>query len=368
MTGRRARSTRVEAGESRPFESVVDRPERAPGAGLLPRPARAPVPRRRGCATATCAPTPQGQLAAHVLGRHGEDQRRGDRRLPQPRATRATRPSARAASSRSTRASCAARPAATRARSTPPGEPTGREVVVVARAAARAATSSSRSTRPPSAALQDALAEQVSLNGLSTGGAGVALDPNTGEVLAHGLLPGLRPLAVRERLPEADRGRHRGPGQPAPRTGPSAATTRPGRPSRRSAPRRACEGGFITADEQIESPSEIELYKTVFPNFRKRSHGFVNLPTALEVSSDTYFYQLGDEFYRAQGSPLQEEARSFGLGERTGLDLPGEIDGLIPDPAWKRQNFAGRAVHRPRPRAGSRATRSTCRSARATWA
>jgi penicillin-binding protein 2 len=91
----------------------------------------------------------------------------------------------------------------------------------------------------------------------------------------------------------------------------------------------------------VSSPAEIELYGTVFPNFRLRSHGDVTLPTALEVSSDTYFYQLGDEFYQAKGSPLQEEAERYGLGSQTGVDLPGEIDGLVPTPAWKRRNFAG---------------------------
>ena len=193
---------------------------------------------------------------------------------------------------------------------------------------------------PTQRALQDALREQVSMNGLSTGGAGVALDPRTGEVLALASYPDYDPSVfvsgsqkqIQDVIKDpANRLLDRAIGGKYPA----------GSTFKAVSAAAGLEDGFITADEEIESPSEIELYKTVFPNFRNRSHGFVDLPTALEVSSDTYFYQLGDKFYQAAGSPLQEEARSFGLGERTGLDLPGEIDGLIPDPAWKRQNFAG---------------------------
>jgi penicillin-binding protein 2 len=102
-------------------------------------------------------------------------------------------------------------------------------------------------------------------------------------------------------------------------------------------------GGYVTPDQLVESMPVIDLYGTPFPNFRFRGHGLVNLPQAIEVSSDTYFYQLGDRFYQAKGSPLQEEAERFGLGSTTGVDIPGELPGLIPTPAWKRRNFAGPA-------------------------
>ena len=121
------------------------------------------------------------------------------------------------------------------------------------------------------------------------------------------------------------------------------------------APPRAFEGGFITAGEEVESPPQIELYKTVFSNFRGRSHGYVDPLTALEVSSDTYFYLLGDEFYRAQESPLQEEARRFGLGERTGSRPArrGRRAGSRPGLEVGRTS-RGRAVHRPRPQLEAR--------------
>ena len=107
----------------------------------------------------------------------------------------------------------------------------------------------------------------------------------------------------------------------------------------------ALEAGYITPGQLVDSPSEVTLYKQVFPNFKNIAHGPVDLPRALEVSSDTYFYKLGDLFYRAQGSPLQAEAENFGLGRDTGIDLPGEEPGLVPTPAWKRRNYAGPAFN-----------------------
>ena len=328
---------RVEAGEERPFESVVIAQNVPPALSyyLAQRERQFPGVRLRDTYLRTY---PQDKLAAHVLGGTGkitaeelDDFRsrgyEGNETVGQGGVEQEYEGFLRGAAGSYTREVDAA------------GEPTGREVV------------SSRAPRPgrdvqltidapTQRALQEALAEQVSLNGLSTGGAGVALDPNTGEVLAMASYPDFDPSLfvsgsqkrIESVIANPDKvllNRAIGGNYPAGLTFKAISSA------------AGLEGGFISADEEIESPSEIELYKTVFPNFRNRSHGYVTLPVALEVSSDTYFYQLGDEFYRAQGSPLQEEARTFGLGERTGLDLPGEVDGLIPDPDWKRQNFAG---------------------------
>ncbi len=328
---------RVEAGESRPFESVVIAQNVRPALAyyLAQRERQFPGIGLRDSYLRTY---PQGRMAAHVLGGTGkitpeeiDDFRsrgyEGNETVGKGGIEQQYESFLRGTPGSYTREVDAA------------GEPTGREVI------------SSRVPRPgrdvqltidatAQAALQKALAEQVSLNGLSTGAAGVALDPDTGEVLALASYPDFDPSLFvngsQERIEaviaDPDKvllNRAIGGNYPAGSTFKAISAA------------AGLEGGFITAGEEVESPSQIELYKTVFSNFRGRSHGYVDLPTALEVSSDTYFYQLGDEFYRAQESPLQEEARRFGLGERTGLDVPGEVDGLIPDPAWKRQNFAG---------------------------
>jgi penicillin-binding protein 2 len=63
-------------------------------------------------------------------------------------------------------------------------------------------------------------------------------------------------------------------------------------------------------------------------------YGLVNLPEAIAVSSDAYFYELGAQLWisTAKGSnALQTELRSFGFGRRLGTDLPGEQTGLVPD-------------------------------------
>ena len=70
------------------------------------------------------------------------------------------------------------------------------------------------------------------------------------------------------------------------------------------------------------------------------ANGLVNLSRAITVSSDPYFYKIGgDLFYRQKhgqpgGDALQSVARDFGFGQQTGIALPAESQGLVPDAAW----------------------------------
>jgi penicillin-binding protein 2 len=64
-------------------------------------------------------------------------------------------------------------------------------------------------------------------------------------------------------------------------------------------------------------------------------HGVVDLREALTVSSDVYFYSLGARMYFASGQygyAIQDTARDFGMGAQTGVPLPSEHAGFVPDP------------------------------------
>jgi penicillin-binding protein 2 len=68
----------------------------------------------------------------------------------------------------------------------------------------------------------------------------------------------------------------------------------------------------------------------------KAGHGSLNLVDALQHSCDVYFYQLG---LRLGLDPIEQTARALGLGERTGIDLPGEAKGLVPGQKYYNQHF-----------------------------
>jgi penicillin-binding protein 2 len=68
-----------------------------------------------------------------------------------------------------------------------------------------------------------------------------------------------------------------------------------------------------------------------FACWKHEGHGSLDLVSALQHSCDVYFYQLG---LRLGLAPLDETARGFGFGDRTGIDLPQERKGLIPNAAW----------------------------------
>ena len=68
-------------------------------------------------------------------------------------------------------------------------------------------------------------------------------------------------------------------------------------------------------------------------------HGVEDFYGAVRDSCDSYFYHVGYLFYKDRGEKLQEFARSFGFGESSGVDLPGEMTGRVPDAAWKSKYF-----------------------------
>ncbi|MDH6215697.1 penicillin-binding protein 2 [Streptomyces pseudovenezuelae] len=83
----------------------------------------------------------------------------------------------------------------------------------------------------------------------------------------------------------------------------------------------------------------------VFKNFEGESFGPISLGRALEVSCDTVFYGLADREWKKDGgiNPKKGEpkdyfykaAHQFGLGKETGIDLPNEVTGRVPDRQWK---------------------------------
>lgn len=75
-----------------------------------------------------------------------------------------------------------------------------------------------------------------------------------------------------------------------------------------------------------------------------RGYGNISVRDALSVSDDIYFYMLGggfpDRFDGLGSKRVGQYARAFGLGAPTGIELPGEVKGLVPDSKWKRLNYA----------------------------
>ncbi|MFF3762908.1 penicillin-binding protein 2 [Streptomyces sp. NPDC001922] len=83
----------------------------------------------------------------------------------------------------------------------------------------------------------------------------------------------------------------------------------------------------------------------VFKNFESQSHGAIGLGRALEVSCDTVFYALAHQQWKKDGGLKPDKnskdwffktAHQFGLGKETGIDLPNEVRGRVPDRHWKK--------------------------------
>ncbi len=67
-----------------------------------------------------------------------------------------------------------------------------------------------------------------------------------------------------------------------------------------------------------------------------QKHGSVNISKAIYESCDTYYYTLGEKLGIGK---IAEYATAFGLGQKTGIDLPQEVSGIMPSEEWKAKNY-----------------------------
>ena len=96
----------------------------------------------------------------------------------------------------------------------------------------------------------------------------------------------------------------------------------------------ALDLGLVTDQTTFFCPGKIQIYGHPFSCWFEQGHGSMNLYNGIKQSCNIYFYQLG----RKMGiENISRYARILGLGRRTGIDLPGEKVGLVPDPQWKKE-------------------------------
>jgi penicillin-binding protein 2 len=181
---------------------------------------------------------------------------------------------------------------------------------------------------------QDAMARA----GHGLPGAFVAMDPTNGEVLALGSYPSFDPSILSHPITQATYERLFGKDAGSPAYDRAIAGYYPtGSTFKPITALAALTNGVITPDTPINDSGciAIGLADQQFCNAGKVANGTLSLTRAIQVSSDVFFYTLGRDLNGLAHQPLQTWAHALGLGRKTGIDLPGEINGLIPDRAWR---------------------------------
>ncbi|MFG2552806.1 penicillin-binding protein 2 [Streptomyces sp. NPDC048581] len=112
-------------------------------------------------------------------------------------------------------------------------------------------------------------------------------------------------------------------------------------------PTAAAVNAGYSFDGPYQCSSSYSIGGQVFKNFESKGYGPISLGRALEVSCDTVFYGLSHQEWKRDGGTKPKKnakdwfyktAHQFGLGAETGIDLPNEVTGRIPDRQWK-QNY-----------------------------
>jgi len=183
----------------------------------------------------------------------------------------------------------------------------------------------------------------------ANGGAIVALDPRDGAVLAMASYPTYKPsvwvgrvdpqrIAPLVNQAAAQKANYPGLDRAIAGQYPPGSTFKP------VTALAAMQEHLLSPYESIQCTGQATYGKDkhVFKNWDPTVNEPMTLTTALAQSCDTYFYAVGDRFYQrgpADWSRLQDWAERFGFGQPTGLDIGGEVDGLVPTPAWRKKTY-----------------------------
>ena len=173
-------------------------------------------------------------------------------------------------------------------------------------------------------------------------GAAVAMDVNTGEVLAFVSNPGFDPALFSGKMP-ADTWKEyledrRHPLENKALTGQYP----PGSTFKIITALAGLQEGKIDEKTSVTCSGSYELGNSTFNCWNRHGHGVTNLKKALRESCDVYFYQLGE---RLGVDSIAAMAKRFMLGAPMGIGLAHEKGGLIPTAEWKLKRFAKRWFH-----------------------
>ncbi len=102
------------------------------------------------------------------------------------------------------------------------------------------------------------------------------------------------------------------------------------------------ESGVLNANSTDYCSGSLKLGSRVFHCDKRTGHGSLNLTRAIGASCDVYFWHAAQRMGQAE---LTKWAYNFGLGSKTGIDLPASEDahGIVPSPEWKRKRFKRRS-------------------------
>jgi penicillin-binding protein 2 len=180
-------------------------------------------------------------------------------------------------------------------------------------------------------------------------GAFVAMNPQNGEILAMGSSPTFDPSiftrTITQRQYEALVSRK----NDAPLANRATQGAYPtGSAFKPISAVAALSDGVITPGEIVNDTGLFTIDVLKLRNAGDAVFGPINMSDALKVSSDVYFYKLGDKMNvnKGRGGALQEWASRLGIGEPTGIDLPSELPGLVPTPAWRNRLYRRKLTDR----------------------
>jgi penicillin-binding protein 2 len=182
--------------------------------------------------------------------------------------------------------------------------------------------------------LQRAAEEGFKAGGFN--GAAVVMDPRTGEVLAFTSRPGYDPNDFAAGVaPATWNGLLTDPLKPLNNRAIQGLYS-PGSTFKIVVAVAALEEGVVSPNFRVSCGGGATFYGRYFQCHKKGGHGSVDIREAMEQSCNVYFYTLGN---MTGVDKIHKWATLLGLGEKTGIDLPNEVSGLVPSTEWKRRRF-----------------------------
>lgn len=94
------------------------------------------------------------------------------------------------------------------------------------------------------------------------------------------------------------------------------------------------ENGIDPKEKYLDRNGYYEIGKWRWRAWKAGGHGYVDMKKSIVESANPYYYRLADQIGH---KPIVETAHIFGLGEKTGIDIPGEKKGILPDVEWKKK-------------------------------